>query len=76
LFQPTLVALVLYRSDLNLIDFTAETPRTLRQQPVTTSYNAEQDDDAGVGGEGKILYNVMSVRKILVWEERVRYCTM
>jgi len=29
-----------------------------------------------MGGEGKILYNVMSVRKILVWEERVRYCTM
>ena len=29
-----------------------------------------------MGGEGKILYNVTSVRKILVWEERVRYCTM
>jgi len=29
-----------------------------------------------MGGEGKILYNVMSVRKILVWEERVRECTM
>jgi len=76
LFQPTLIALVLYRSDLSLIDLTAESPRTLRQQPVTTSYNAEQDDDAGVGGEGKILYNVMSIRKILVWEEKVRYCTM
>ena len=29
-----------------------------------------------MGGEGKILYNVKSVREILVWEERVRYCTM
>ena len=29
-----------------------------------------------MGGEGKILYNVMSIRRILVWEERVRYCTM
>jgi len=29
-----------------------------------------------MGGESKILYNVMSVRKILVWEETIRYCTM
>jgi len=29
-----------------------------------------------MGGEGKILYNVMSIRRILVSEERVRYCTM